>query len=768
MNLRDWYFRQIVSQGDMDEAFDWAQDADHDIVADSDLDGIVSGGNVSQNTTPDLNVLVDGPLIGYDGDGQRLYIADASQLVDCSQDEYAVSTEVTTVGQERWISVFVRFTRRLEDPEIDGNSNEVYTRQYEDAEIFVRQGAPAAIGAATKPALLDDAKLLVDINRQFGQTTFTTGDLDDDRRQDWLHYESPNFGVIGVGSAREAMVQALTLVDTLWNAFPFSFTADWFGSNPVSGSAPPVTTMQEAFDAIVYDLAQTETEGGGNLAGTDLIGVRALASLTYVSWGLTDLNSALVAIATAIDGHIGGAAPKHPADAIDPGVFTVPGATWADQTLPESQFYFSGIPAFGTIFGGTLPPQADPRAVAGQFWAAAAPYPVAGWGHPFAAYNQFQVAGAPSIVDVCHGIPAIGGDPTLRRARHYALDATNVALVVMNGGNATVYGSISLAGALPPGNWTPTAMCGDELNLYIMLQDDGGGVPANTSHRVIAIEVPETHLSPLTVKTGWPATGVALPNTGVSPYATTLADRIRLVGPDRIATCNSWVPAVANTSPCLSVIDATNGTILSSGAGDAPNAAANYPCGGIAANGTNIVFSLELAGSQSAVASAQVANAQNGSGMALFPVNPPYTSPIQEVLYDGQVWMWVEASGGNPVVIYSNGAVRGLNDVGALYGDTRFAALDGFNLWLQERDAANELALRGISLGEFGTANRDLGNMIVRRHGFMNKNEENTVPAANMGRMHYDGDAVWMIMDHRAGQTLSGFIRRMPRAGVRA
>jgi hypothetical protein len=274
MNKRDYYFKQRVSQGDLDQSWDWAEDADHAMMEDNTFTGIVSGMAVSESGPPDLNVHVSGPATAYDKDGQRIYIADVDTVVDCSVDEFGVSTAVTTPGESRIVSVFARFKRNPTDPEVDGNSLTVYTKQWESAEYFVRMGSPSA-GTPTPPALLSDALLVIDLDRAYGQTSYQSSlNFNYDRREDWyreLGTVLTNIGTQTWGTAKAAITDLYQRVDVLSGAtgIPFTPTANWHTGSPLVS-----TNVGAAINEIVSSLA----DDAGAACGSDRIGSEVITS----------------------------------------------------------------------------------------------------------------------------------------------------------------------------------------------------------------------------------------------------------------------------------------------------------------------------------------------------------------------------------------------------------------------------------------------------------------------------------------------------------
>lgn len=168
----NYYFRQKVTEAELDEGFALLETADRALVTDNTMSGIVTGLSVVQRGAG-ANLSVDVSAgTAYDKDGARIHIT-GTQNVDVSVDESTVTTTVGGVGNAKWLSLFLRFKRNLTDPRTDGNSVTVYFSEAESFEFVVRQGIE---GASPSPVALDSsAILLADIERVFGDTTITSG-----------------------------------------------------------------------------------------------------------------------------------------------------------------------------------------------------------------------------------------------------------------------------------------------------------------------------------------------------------------------------------------------------------------------------------------------------------------------------------------------------------------------------------------------------------------------------------------------------------------
>lgn len=316
MDLYDFYFRQIVTQAVMDWSFQKAEEADHNQSVDNLLTGINVGLDCIENHLgADLSVdILAGS--GSSLDGRRIHVTEPLTNLDCSVDEFGVSTAVVGASNERYLSVFARFVRNLQEPRIDGNGLEVFTEVLEDAELVVRQGAEAPIGTAARPPYIDGTLKLADVKLDFGQTTIVTVlHIGYTYRQDWIREQATNILDDFVhGNAHDAIADLFAYVDIIWGGGNnFSFNDTWALGVAVEGSSPPPSNVDQALNAIVYDLAGTVSPEGGAVR----VGARAYTTLNgYVSWAASNVQTALIEIADAVDGHINGDAPPHPASAI--------------------------------------------------------------------------------------------------------------------------------------------------------------------------------------------------------------------------------------------------------------------------------------------------------------------------------------------------------------------------------------------------------------------------------------------------------------------
>ncbi|MBE2251886.1 MAG: hypothetical protein IAE78_20290 [Myxococcus sp.] len=310
----DYYFRQRVTEAELDLGFSLLEKALHNLAADLRIYGVVSGGVPSPHSpVPDLSIDLTAPARAYDNLGQRLFFG-TGQTVDCSTDLSGIPTDVSTAGNERWLGVFLRFKRLLSDPRTDGNSQQVFFRRDESFELVVRQAAEGAAGAAPKMALQPDELLLCDVRRRPGQTQVVSTDIDTSRRQAFVFVQGSSVGITTVGwnalSPGTPTVQAaLDAIDAVLTDH-FDGTAHRHAATKVD-YAPhgmvAATTVQGAIDELVDDLA-----GAGGSAAVGAGGVPGNPN----PLGPGSVASQLGALLGLLNGHVAAVSDAHPASAI--------------------------------------------------------------------------------------------------------------------------------------------------------------------------------------------------------------------------------------------------------------------------------------------------------------------------------------------------------------------------------------------------------------------------------------------------------------------
>lgn len=280
MDRLDYYFKQTVTEAELDLGFNNAEKADHAMITDQALIGRNSGFVVSEAApTPNLTVDITGG-VAYDQQGQRIFSIDTENL-DVSVDSASVSTAVVGGGNSKIVSVFIEFQRNLSDPRIDGNSMAVFFSRAEDFDFFVTQGAESA-GTPTPPPLDAGRILIADITLTFGQVQIFDADISFARRQDLIKIAAGTTAPgISEGTIEEGIAALHTIIDDFLSGVSLSVPAasvDYAGGpNWADGTTNPATDVEAHLDKIITDLNDTAGPDGG----ADKIGMRATATADF-------------------------------------------------------------------------------------------------------------------------------------------------------------------------------------------------------------------------------------------------------------------------------------------------------------------------------------------------------------------------------------------------------------------------------------------------------------------------------------------------------
>jgi hypothetical protein len=274
---RDYYFRQLVTEAELDAGFAGLETADENLAIDFAQVGVISGLTVAQEASPSMHVQVSGPGVAYDQAGERMSIA-TTQHVDCSVDEDGLTTTVVTPGNSKKLAVFLEFDRTLTDPRIDGNGETVYFVRSESFKLNVVQGAEN-VSPSLVP-LRSDQILLADITIAYGATTIVTGNLSVTRRQDVVRTSGSPYAVIagtGVGAA-EAVLSAL---NDSWVKLGATTSSDdgakriGAQNNGLSLSTGTVRSQLDALDTGKLGLA------GGTMTGNIVLATSGSVEVNY-------------------------------------------------------------------------------------------------------------------------------------------------------------------------------------------------------------------------------------------------------------------------------------------------------------------------------------------------------------------------------------------------------------------------------------------------------------------------------------------------------
>ena len=276
---KDYFFRQKVTEQELDQGFDGLENADRQQMLDLGLIGVLQNGVVTEKSgTPDLTVDISGSASVHDKLGQRIAWG-AIQNLDVSVDENSVSTTVAGGGNEKIVSVFASFDRVLTDPRIDGNSVTVFFDRAESFAFVVRQGGEGG-APATPPGLDSEFILLADIRRSFGQTQIFNSDI-----------TPPGGSYVGITNRREAafdlsagalvvlagtpetsdqaiLTELNNHITDVGNAHDASAIQLAVATLWLDGAGIVATDVDEGFEEMVADLADTTGNGGSDKLGS--------------------------------------------------------------------------------------------------------------------------------------------------------------------------------------------------------------------------------------------------------------------------------------------------------------------------------------------------------------------------------------------------------------------------------------------------------------------------------------------------------------------
>jgi hypothetical protein len=269
MDRKDSYFKQRLTQADLDGMFAAAEQGEWNQRKDWNFYGVLNGlvptlsGASSVQVTSGIAVDQLGKRIKafYDGTG--------SKIQSYTTITAGTATSVTA-GQERWIAVYAKFGRNALDPRVDGNGVTVYFDQQECVhdgtstapalvaglggtgvdKFFVEMGTMAATGTATRPTLRTDSILICDILRTPSDASNT---ISTTRR---MLFNLTDTAV--AGSTGMAMLMT-------------AFTA-WLGGRTNTAQ----TSLHAQIDKIFTDLAATTASDDG----AERIGAAAGTNLT--------------------------------------------------------------------------------------------------------------------------------------------------------------------------------------------------------------------------------------------------------------------------------------------------------------------------------------------------------------------------------------------------------------------------------------------------------------------------------------------------------
>jgi len=264
---RDYFYLQKLTEAELDAGFEGVEQSIFNIAKDYSLYGITSGLEVSESAVPAITVDINNG-VAYSNLGERIEIESPLADVDVSQDDGAISTAVSSPGNEKYISVFLEFDRLLSDPRTDGNGFVVYHIREESYQISIVQGSEAPLGTAGKPPLDSDKVLLADVRLIFGQTEILDANIDTDRRQFSVNVESTNGLQVKSGNAEDGIADVLEKLDehintvVLGGAHQASSVLKQAGPGWADGTTQPADNLEDWINKMVLDLTSSATKRG--------------------------------------------------------------------------------------------------------------------------------------------------------------------------------------------------------------------------------------------------------------------------------------------------------------------------------------------------------------------------------------------------------------------------------------------------------------------------------------------------------------------------
>jgi hypothetical protein len=211
MNRRNFYFRQPVTATEMNDTFDEVENASLNSVLDHDLVGVIDGLEVTEDSPADMTVNIAAG-VAYNKLGKRMFIP-GIQNRQVDQDSDGSPTSVIGVGNEKWLSVFLRYDILEEDQRTDGNGDTIFFEQNDFFEIRVVQASEAPIGTAPRPSLNSEDILLADIRLTQGQSTVTNASISNTRRE-WRFSVTSGSTSIQAGTTNDAVSAIVPILET--------------------------------------------------------------------------------------------------------------------------------------------------------------------------------------------------------------------------------------------------------------------------------------------------------------------------------------------------------------------------------------------------------------------------------------------------------------------------------------------------------------------------------------------------------------------------
>lgn len=298
-NMYNFYYRQKVLEGELDNAFSALEMSIMRLLSDSgftrddnnpaEYGGIVWGLTGSHTSALDIR-FVSGA--SYDEDGNRIAIpvSSTADVTVSNIGDTATEGEGGTptgaalsgmgVGNECWVTVYIKFARKNTDQRFDGYNQEIWFSRAESFLFHVAQGAPQTIGSLNdthKPARILNNILLIDVHLRNTSGTIEVVTTDSTRREILFNVtaSAPPNKAISAATVRDALKALLNMANDHFAGISDVHPASAISLTPplgvwadgVSGDYGASTLVSDALANLMVDIAKTTEPAGAKRIG---------------------------------------------------------------------------------------------------------------------------------------------------------------------------------------------------------------------------------------------------------------------------------------------------------------------------------------------------------------------------------------------------------------------------------------------------------------------------------------------------------------------
>lgn len=292
MQMYEFYYKQIVTEGEMNALANGIQQAVYDCARDIDENGVFQGLDVLEETPNSTSVQIGAGVAKVQATGERCYNPILAVFA-CDQDEFGAPTYSDLLpGEGRWTSVFIRFKRNLSDPRVDGYGMPIWYNQAEGYEFFLHNGTKGLIAnkdTLGRPGTITTAVRLADIWFESGSTNISAADIDYSRREDFYR-QTVNGVSIASGSPKTALSLLGTAINGVFGNFAdpdlpsgandgahkiglggHATLPEWSWEGGARFLTAPGDTVHDGLAKIVSDLGNAQAQGvsGGMLVSAN-------------------------------------------------------------------------------------------------------------------------------------------------------------------------------------------------------------------------------------------------------------------------------------------------------------------------------------------------------------------------------------------------------------------------------------------------------------------------------------------------------------------